>query len=122
MEEFSDREYEEAALDTRIGEIMRRNLSEITEAITKHLQKRMLAACAIRERFLGKAEKERKYYAGDDMPDNGFVRPYNCFPELRHYISIDIPNTHSREKLLAAFRDEDTRDRVLAFLNEADDA
>jgi hypothetical protein len=73
-----------------------------------------------REKFLGKAENvEPEYYERNfDLPGEGFRKVPLCPPhdptELRFYIN---PYPWRPNQVLAAFRDEDTRDRVLEFLN-----
>ena len=65
-----------------------------------------------REKFLGP-----EYIAmPNDVPGHGFTRPYAKEPELLHYITRNIRMKLS-QSIIAAFRDEDTRDRVLEILN-----
>ncbi|MES0385645.1 MAG: hypothetical protein ABUJ98_13820 [Hyphomicrobium sp.] len=71
----------------------------------------------LREKFLGKAEK--KYQKYQTYHSDGGCYTYRAqltddnTPEFHWLISLG----EASDEIIAAFRDEDTRDRVLAFLN-----
>ena len=66
-----------------------------------------------REKFLGKAEPEKEY----ERFHLSFPYARQNAPELKYAIQKMHDENHHLEHVVIAFRDEATRDRVLAFLN-----
>ena len=75
------------------------------------------------EKFLWKAEESKKYYAAKSLGYYGVIgaitgehHPSDIWPDLRYLIA------ESGGPYIIAFRDEDTHNKVLAFLNGEKDA
>ena len=113
------REWRECQADAKIGKIVKDALGKLTGQIEENLRAEMLDDDA-REKFLGKAEtryygmEPGSYYGAIVGPPHQYFPPStnaDIWPDL-HYIITERRGAH-----IAAFRDKETRDRVLEFLN-----
>ena len=78
-----------------------------------------------REKFLGKAEPELIGYKVRVLFDGPYTRPPKVgkvSPDLQYAIEAGGDGRFYIENIIAAFRDKDTRDLVLRFLNGETDA
>ena len=108
------REWRECQADAKIGKIVKDALGKLTGQIEENLRAEMLDDDA-REKFLGKAEPKEPFYNKYDARRALIYRPgknvnAEVNPPFPYLLGLDYIN-------IAAFRDEDTRDRVLEFLN-----